>query len=79
MARDLVDLGFHAGNRDYPTFDSVPIAPHSLFVRRNGRDTNDGSSPDQSLATIRRAVEIAHATTTIVVGRTTTIIVMPTG
>jgi len=63
-----VDLGFHAGNVDYPLFETVPIVPHKLYVRKDGRDSNDGSSPDRPLETIQRAVEIARAQTTIIVG-----------
>jgi parallel beta-helix repeat protein len=63
-----VDLGFHADNLGIPAFSTPPIVGQVLYVRAQGHDTNDGLSPDGALRTIRQAVALARADTTIVVG-----------
>lgn len=63
-----VDIGYHADNRDYPLLEAAPIVPASLYVRAAGSDFNDGSSPQQALRSIQRALDTAPAGTTIVVG-----------
>ncbi len=59
----VLDLGYH-----YAIGPEMPRPARTLYVRRSGRDFNDGSTPQKALRRITRAVALAVAGDRIVVG-----------
>jgi parallel beta-helix repeat protein len=51
-----------------PTRTRTPAPPQTLYVRTTGNDDNAGTSPDQALLTVAKAVERMSGGTTIYVG-----------
>lgn len=65
--QDRVDVGYHYGA---PLAASVSLPPPwmPIFVRQDGAEGNDGSSPEAARASLRGAVNEAEAGVTVVVG-----------
>lgn len=68
--RDMgrVDLGYHFESDTVPVFDDVPATTQEVYVRADGDDARDGSSPEDALRTIAAAIERARAVSRIIVG-----------